>query len=118
MSKLEKFDGTKTYATPVGGIQTPEYLLEKYPALTLGATYLIETDDEGTVALSEPMSLAQLRTHYAIDAALDDEEAIASIQDIINTPPVYEPDEQTIALASIAAQLEYQNLLTMEDANI
>lgn len=118
MSKLEKFDGTKTYATPIGGIQTPEQLLEKFPALALGATYLIETDDEGFVALSEPMSLAQLRTHYAVDVALSEDEAIAALQEIINTPPVYEPDEQTIALSSIAAQLEYQNLLTMEDANI
>lgn len=115
MSRLEKFDGTKTYATPIGGIQTPEDLLEKFPALALGATYLIETDEEGFVALSEPMSLAQLRTHYAIDAELNEEQAIAAIQDIINTPPAYEPDEQTIALSSIAAQLEYQNLLTMED---
>lgn len=116
MSKLEKFDRTKTYATPIGGIQTPEDLLAKYPALTLGATYLIETDEEGFVALSEPMSLAQLRTHYGVDAALSEDDAIAAIQDIMNTPPVYEPDEQTVALSSIAAQLEYQNLLTMEDA--
>ena len=115
MSKLEKFDGTKTYATPIGGIQTPEDLLTKYPALTLGVTYLIETDEEGFVALSEPMSLAQLRTHYGVDAALSEDDAIIAIQDIINTPAEYVPDEQTIALSSIAAQLEYQNLLTMED---
>ena len=50
---------------------------------------------------------------YQIDASLSESEALAKIEEIINTEP--EVDTTPSAEERIAAALEYQNLTSMED---
>lgn len=108
MTKLELWTGEKTYITPIGTIQTPADVAEKFPGTTLAnMAFVIETDEQGQVALSEPMNLSLLRDRYGIEAELSEAEAIAALEDIINNPP--EPEAVPTAEERIAAALEAQN---------
>lgn len=117
MKRLEKYTGEKTYMYPNAALATPERVLADFPA-AVAFPHVIETDDNGEV-LFAIMNLSALRAQYGIDASLSESEAIQAIQDIINTPePEPEPtvDESTVALQNIAAQLEFQNMMTLDDA--
>ena len=116
MKYLEKYTGEKTYMYPNAALATPERVLADFPA-AVAFPHVIETDANGEV-LFAIMNLSTLRTQYEIDSALSEEEAIQAIQDIMNTPVevVEETDPATSALENIAAQLEYQNMMSLEDA--
>ena len=117
MKRLEKYTGEKTYMYPNAALATPERVLADFPA-AVAFPHVIETDDNGEV-LFAIMNLSVLRAQYGSDASLSESEAIEAIQDIINTPePEPEPtvDESTVALQNIAAQLEFQNMMTLDDA--
>lgn len=103
---LKKFDKTKTYIFPNNKLATPELIVQEYPA-TQSFTYFIQTDASGQMLFSLE-NLTAVRSELDIDDSLDDDEAIAKIQEIRNTPPV-EPDPS--AEERIAAALEYQNLI-------
>lgn len=109
--KLEKYTGEKTYMFPNGHIATKEAVLDSYPA-ALTFIHVVETDENGEVMWGFN-NLSALRTMYEIDGSLTADEAIQVIQDKMNTPePV-----STVPSAEerIAAALEYQNLVSMED---
>ena len=111
MKILEKYTGEKTYMFPNGALATPAAVLEQFPAaLTFG--HVVETDENGEVMWAFE-NLSALRTLHGIDKSLAEAEAIAALQEIINTPPVV--DETPSAEERIAAALEFQNLATMED---
>ena len=112
MKKLEKYTGDKTYMFPNGSIATPERMLEDFPAV-LTFTHIIETDEAGEVCFAV-QNLSAMRSLYAIDATLTETEAIAKIEEIINTVPEYEPSAEE----RIASALEYQNLMSMEDVEV
>lgn len=116
MKYLEKYTGEKTYMYPNAALATPERVLADFPA-AVAFPHVIETDANGEV-LFAIMNLSTLRTQYEIDSTLSEEEAIQAIQDIMNTPVevVEETDPATSALENIAAQLEYQNMTSLEDA--
>lgn len=116
MKYLEKYTGEKTYMYPNAALATPERVLADFPA-AVAFPHVIETDANGEV-LFAIMNLSTLRTQYEIDSTLSEEEAIQAIQDIMNTPVevVEETDPATSALENIAAQLEYQNMMSLEDA--
>lgn len=117
MKRLEKYTGEKTYMYPNAALATPERVLADFPA-AVAFPHVIETDDNGEVMFAI-MNLSVMRAQYGIDASLSESEAIQAIQDIINTPePEPEPtvDESTVALQNIAAQLEFQNMMTLDDA--
>ena len=117
MKRLEKYTGEKTYMYPNAALATPERVLADFPA-ALAFPHVIETDDNGEV-LFAIMNLSALRAQYGIDASLSESEAIQAIQDIINTPepePEETVDENTVALQNIAAQLEFQNMMSLDDA--
>ena len=109
MKKLEKYTGNKTYMFPNGAIATPERMLEDFPAV-LTFAHIIETDEAGEVCFAVE-NLAAMRSLNNVDATLTEAEAIAKIEEIINTEPEYEPSAEE----RIASALEYQNLMTMED---
>ena len=116
MKKLEKYTGEKTYMYPNAALATPERVLADFPA-AIAFPHVIETDENGEV-LFAIMNLSAIRAQYGIDASLSESEAIQAIQDIINTPePEPEPtvDESTVALQNIAAQLEFQNMMSLDD---
>lgn len=112
MKKLEKYLGNKTYMFPNGAIATPERMLEDFPAV-LTFTHIIETDEAGEVCFAVE-NLSAMRSMYNIDKTLTEDEAIAKIEEIINTPP----EEVVSAEERIASALEYQNLITMEDVEV
>ena len=116
MKRLEKYTGEKTYMYPNAVLATPERVLADFPA-AVAFPHVIETDDNGEV-LFAIMNLSAMRAQYGIDTSLSESEAIQAIQDIINTPePEPEPtvDESTVALQNIAAQLEFQNMMSLDD---
>ena len=112
MKKLEKYTGDKTYMFPNGAIATPERMLEDFPAV-LTFAHIIETDEAGEVCFAV-QNLSAMRSLYGVDATLTEAEAIAKIEEIINTEPEYEPSAEE----RIASALEYQNLMSMEDVEV
>ena len=112
MKKLEKYLGNKTYMFPNGALATPEKMLEQFPAV-LTFAHIIETDEAGEVCFAV-QNLNAMRSLYGIDATLTEAEAIAKIEEIINA----EPEEVISAEERIASALEYQNLMSMEDAEV
>ena len=116
MKRLEKYTGEKTYMYPNAALATPERVLADFPA-AVAFPHVIETDDNGEV-LFAIMNLSVLRAQYGIDTSLSESEAIQAIQDIMNMPdpePEQTVDESTVALQNIAAQLEFQNMMTLDD---
>ena len=112
MKVIEKYDGNKTYMFPNGHIATKDEVLKQFPA-ALAFAHIVETDEAGEVMFAL-QNLSAMRSHYGIDKSLSEAEAIAAIQEIVNTPP--EVDTTPSAEERIAAALEYQNLASMEDA--
>lgn len=108
MKKIEKYTGEKTYMFPNGAIATPDEMLRQFPAV-LEFVHIIETDEAGEVCFAV-QNLSAMRGFYGIDSSLDEEQAIAAIQEIINAPA---PEAVPSAEERIAAALEYQNLLSL-----
>ena len=109
MIKIEKYLGAKTYMFPNGALATPEKVLAQFPAC-LAFAHIIETDENGEVMYAM-QNLSAIRSQMGIDSALTELEAIAAIETARNTPPVEEPSTEE----RIAAALEYQNLMSMEE---
>lgn len=106
MKKIVKYDGTKTYMFPNGVLATPEKILEDFPAI-LTFVHIIETDEAGEVCFAV-QNLSAMRGFYKIDSSLTEDEAIAKIEEIINTPQETSaeptPEERTAeALEQIAS---------------
>lgn len=110
MKKVIKYDGTKTFMYPNGEIATPERVLQDFPAV-MTFTHIIETDEQEQVCFAV-QNLAAMRGVYGVDSSLTEDEAIAKIEEIINTPA---PEPEPSAEERIASALEYQNLMSMED---
>lgn len=110
MKKLEIYNGKKTYMYPTGKLADVNIMLEKCPAI-LTFKHVIETDEAGEVCFAIE-NLSAIRSRYNIDSALNDEEAVQAIQDILNAPA---QEGEPTAEERIASALEYQNLLSMED---
>ncbi|NCB96581.1 MAG: hypothetical protein EOM35_09075 [Negativicutes bacterium] len=110
MLRLVKFDNQTTYMFPNGDIATPDIIIQQFPAIT-HFTHVLEVNGDVCQAV---MNLKALRGIHNIDESITEDEAIAALEVIINTPPP-EPvvsDEPT-AEERIAASLEYQNLMMM-----
>jgi len=109
MIKIEKYDGTKTYMFPTGELATPERVKQDYPASEV-FTHIVETDEQGQVMFAL-QNLAAIRSQMGIDSSLSEEEAMAKIEEIRNTP---QPEPEPTVEDRIAAALEFQNVLNME----
>lgn len=118
MIKLEKYTGLKTYMYPNGAIATKEQVLKDYPA-ALTFAFVVETDEAGEV-MKGFYNLSMLKSRYGIPAATPEAEAIAAIEEIKNTPveETVEVNETAYALNNIAAQLEFQNMMVLEDMGV
>lgn len=100
----------KTRMYPSGKIATKEVVYSDYPAAKI-YTHVIGTDRSDQV-IKSIHNLNMLREQYSISDGVSDEDAVAQIQEIMNTPPgpvAVEPSAEE----RIAAALEYQNLLSM-----
>lgn len=108
MKKVERYTGDKTYMFPNGAIATKEVVLKKFPA-ALTFTHFVETDENSEVMWAF-QNLSAMRTMYKIDSSLSEDEALAKIQEIINTPP---PEPEPSAEERMAAAMEFQNLMSL-----
>ena len=125
MRILEKYMGNKTYMFPNGSLATPEIMEQQFPAVS-HFTHIIETDEAGEVCFAV-QNLSAMRSLHNIDSSLSEMEAIAAIQDILNTAPaeasgLSAEERSAAALEAIAAGQTTENqaaldaLLTGEDA--
>ena len=112
MIKLEKYTGDKTYMFPNGAIATREAVLKEFPAAET-FTFVVTTDDGGEVMWGMD-NLSGLRASRDIDPSLSEDEAIAAIEAIMNTPEEPVEDVPT-AEERIAAALEYQVMASLPD---
>lgn len=112
MKIIEKYTGEKTYMFPNGAIANKQAVLEHFPA-ALDFVHVVETDENGEVMWAF-QNLSAMRTMHKIDRQLSESEAIAKLQEIINTEPVVDttpsPEER------IASALEFQTMMSMPDA--
>lgn len=107
--KIEKYDGTKVYMHPNGELATPEKIKQRFPASEV-FTHIVETDEQGQVMIAF-QNLAAVRTQMEIDPSLSEEEAMAKIEELRNTP---QPEPEPTELERLAAAIEFQNVLSME----
>ena len=112
MKKIIKYTGDKVFMFPNGAIATKEAVLEQFPA-ALTFTHIVETDENEEVMWAL-QNLSAIRTQMDIDKSLSEEEAIATIEEIINTPQEVAEAEPT-AEERIAAALEYQVMSSLPD---
>lgn len=111
MYKVEKYTGEKIYMAPNGSIYNQEAVLRDFPA-ALTFAHIITTDEAGEVMFAM-QNLSAMRGQYNIDSTLSESEAIAAIEEILNTPQeiVTEPSAEE----RIAAALEYQVMASLPD---
>lgn len=112
MKIIEKYTGEKVYMYPNGTIADKNTVLQNTPAALI-FTHIVETDENGEV-LWALQNLSAMRTMYGIGSELSEEEAIAAIQEVVNTPQ--EIDDLPSAEERIAAALEYQVMTAMADS--
>ena len=111
MKVIEKYTGEKTYMFPNGSLATKDAVLQQFPA-ALSFAHIVETDENGEVMFAL-QNLSAMRSIYNVDAALTEDEAIAAIQKIINTPePV---NTEPTSEERIAAAMEYQVMASLPD---
>lgn len=113
MIKLEFYDNTKTYMYPTGAIANPERVKKDYPATEFFK--FVVTTNEAAETIYGLDAFNSLKSNYQIDASLSDDEALAQIEEIMNTPQEVEEDTTPTPEERIAAALEYQALSSMED---
>ncbi len=119
MKILEIYTGTKTYMAPDSSVVTPEIAKERYPAAVakdengnLIFPHVVETDEAGQTMFAI-INLSAMRSMYDIDKTLTEDEAIAKLQEIMNTPP--EVDTTPTPEERIAAAMEYQVMSSLPD---
>lgn len=110
MKLIEKYTGDKTYMFPNGALATKEAVLRQFPA-ALDFVHYVETDENGEVMWAF-QNLSAMRTMYKIDKSLNEEQALAKIQEIVNTPP---PEPEPSAEERMAAAMEFQNMMALAD---
>lgn len=109
MKKVIKYDGTKVFMYPNGKIANREQILSDFPA-ALTFTHIIETDEHEEVCFAV-QNLSAMRGIYNIEASLSENEAIAKIEEIINTPEEYstEPTAEERTAAALEAMAAGQS---------
>ena len=111
MKKVIKYTGDKTFMFPNGALGTKEAVLAQFPA-ALDFVHIVETDENEEVMWALE-NLSAMRSQMGIDSSLSEDEAIAAIEEIINTPPEVNTDPS--AEERIAAALEYQVMASLPD---
>lgn len=109
MKKIEKYNGSKTYMFPNGMLARPEDIEAQFPAVKV-FTHIIETDEAGQVCFAVE-NLSAIRSFYNIDTSLSEDEAIAKIEEIRNTPETTstEPTAEERTAAALEAMAAGQS---------
>ena len=111
--------------TPKGEVLTAEQWIERYPAAGLDNITVVcsagEVNGGLFITLGQLVHRAEATGCDLSNCTTDEEklEAIEAFEDAMNQQNGISNEELTAtSLASIAASLEYQNLLTLEDVEV
>lgn len=121
LKRYQIWDKVSPIITPNGAFFTPEQWMEKYPSAAYIAYVIAQGEVNGAFCTALSM-MKQSALHAGCDfsGCQTDEEVLQAIEDwedTRNTAPTEPTNEDisTAALASIAAQMEYQNMMTLAD---
>ena len=124
MKRYAIWDKQSPIIVPTGAVFTAQQWMEKYPVAALENITVVCSAGEinggffGTLGQMRQMYEAQGADFSACTTNEEVLEAIEAFEDAMNTPdPAAVSNEELTAtsLASIAASLEYQNMMTLED---
>jgi hypothetical protein len=109
--------------TPIGEVLTAEQWMERYPVARLDTITIVCAAGEinggyfGTLGHMVQLYEAQGADFSAANTAEEKLDVIEAFEDAMNAPVSASNEELTAtSLASIAASLEYQNMMTLDDA--
>jgi hypothetical protein len=108
--KIIKYTGDKVFMFPNSELATKDRMLKDFPSV-LTFTHIIETDENEQVCFAV-QNLSAMRNVYGVDSSLTEDEAIAKIEEIVNTPA---PEPEPSPEERIASAMEFQNMLVLDD---
>lgn len=108
MKTIKLYTGERVYMFPNGSLADKTAVLAQFPA-ALSFKHIVESDESDEVMFAL-QNLSAVRSFYDIDPALNDEDAIAAIQEAVNAPP---PKSEPSAEERIAAAMEFQNAMSL-----
>lgn len=131
MKRFKIWDKKTPIITPIGEVFTAEQWMERYPAARIDSITILcgVGDINGSVFATLGQTVVDYeRLGCDFSACTTDEEKLATIEafdDEMEAKLKAESEErkaqeemQMASLASIAASMEFQNLLTLEDAEV
>lgn len=126
MSRYAIWNKTDPIITPVGEILTAEQWIERYPAAGMASIKVVCAAGEINGAFFGTLGqMVQMYENQGADfsACTTDEEkleVIEAFEDARNAPQEGVSNEELTAasLASIAASMEYQNMMTLPDEEV
>lgn len=123
MAKYAVWNKTDSIYTPVGECLTPEQWIGRYGWINNPAAVPVVAGGLINGAFSGELSqMVDIYTKQGADfsSCTANEEILAVIEDFEDNPPtsdtVSNEELTATSLASIAASMEYQNILTLDDA--
>lgn len=125
MKRYAIWDKVSPIIVPTGKVFTADQWIEKYPVAALEAITVICSYGEinggffGTLGQMKQMCEAQGADFSACttnEEILEAIEAFEDAQNAVDESAVSNEELTATSLASIAASLEYQNMMTLEDA--
>lgn len=127
MKRYAIWDKTSPIITPIYEVFTPEQWIARYPAFGLESVIAVCAAGEtnggfaGTLGQMVQMYEAQGADFSACETAEDKLAVIEAFEDAMNTPDpnkVANEELTAVSLASIAASMEYQNMMTLPDEEV
>lgn len=127
MKRYAIWNKTDKIITPIGEVLTPEQWIKRYPVAGLDSITVVCAAGElngaffGTLGQMVQMYEARGANFSACTTDEEKLEIIEAFEDAANTvseETVSNEELTATSLASIAASLEYQNMLTLDDAEV
>ena len=127
MRKYSIWNKKDNILTPIGEVLTPEQWIERYPVAGVENITVVCASGEINGAFFGTLGqMVQMYENQGADfsACITNEEKLAVIEEfeksLNEVDPNFVSNEELTAtsLASIAASLEYQNMLTLEDTEV
>ena len=126
MKKYAIWDKQSPIITPIGEVLTAEQWIQRYPVAGVPSITVICSAGEinggffGTLGQMIQMYEAQGADFSVCNTAEDKLAVIEAFEDAMNTPSMEPTNEDLNAasLASIAASLEFQNMMSLPDEEV
>ena len=126
MTRYAIWDKTSPVITPIGEVLTAEKWMERYPVAALENITVVCSAGEINGGFFG--TIGQMKQHYEaqgcdFSACTSNEEILQTIEDFedsqnaVDETAVSNEELTATSLASIAASLEYQNMMTLDDVD-